>query len=996
MVTVLASASGSLLLRAQDVASGTARVESHVSAPPRSSASGSAVRVWEDTMVLPTYDEGPPDVNPPFDLFVSGRFNYPYTIRNQVTNRRAPRTWRTLNLENEYLRCIVLPDLGGHLYNCVDRVGGEDLFYANTALKFANVAYRGAWVALGIEFNFPVSHNWMTVSPVDYATTVAPDGSASIWIGNIDRVYGGQWRVQLTLRPGRAVLEQHAWLYNGSPNRHRFYWWTNAAVRATDDSRMIYPMRFTASHGFTEVDTWPVNKRGVDLSTIRTHTSGPVSLFSHGSREPFMAVYQPRTDSGVVHYSSPTDLPAKKFWSWGADADALDWREALSDDKSAYVVVQAGLFRNQETYAFLEPEETIAFDACWLPFRGLGGLTRATPNASLHLTRTPAASGRVTLDAAILTTRRVRDGRLRLLDGGRVVGERPVSADPAHVLKQSFADLPGAPSYTVELVDAEGVLIRHTEGVFDYAPAGEIKTGPQPTFELPPARQRSADQVLEGARADELEGRRLEAYRAYVEGLRRFPESVGLAKAAGRLALQLKRPEEAIEYLTKAAARITNDPETEYYLGEAHVLTGDDWHARGAFDLAQQRSAFRVPARLQLARLDARAGDLRAAEHMLAAVAGESPHAVRVGEAHVAVLRHLQRASDARAALASWQTEDPTNSALRYEAVRLGQDDPGLWRHLAADPDRLLELSSGYMALGFYDDAVDLLSHPLPDDPAMVTEPGMPRAGENPLIAYYRGYCRLRAGKSPDADFEAAARRPTTYVFPNRPESFRVLNAALERNPQDANAHFLLGSLYLSGGRIEPALDHWNRARAINPRIPSLHRNIGLTYLRGLDQPDRAADVLRDGLTADPGNVGLYLALDEALGRLHRPASERAAVLASFPASGSMPPTLAFRLATALAESGRFDDAEATLRGRFFARTEGGTNVRQVYVNVRLLRAQAAARDHRCDAARHIVRQIDRPVEGFPFTAGGLGRFTRSTAAQELLADIDVKCGGKK
>jgi hypothetical protein len=86
-----------------------------------------------------------------------------------------------------------------------------------------------------------------------------------------------------------------------------------------------------------------------------------VSRFSHGSREPFMAVYHPRTESGVVHYSSAVDLPAKKIWSWGVDAAAMDWRRALSDNNSGYVEIQAGLFRNQETYAFLDPQDSIRF-----------------------------------------------------------------------------------------------------------------------------------------------------------------------------------------------------------------------------------------------------------------------------------------------------------------------------------------------------------------------------------------------------------------------------------------------------------------------------------------------------------------------------------------------------------------------------------------------------------------------------------------------------------
>ena len=44
-----------------------------------------AVRVWRSTVTIPTYDEGLPNPNPPFDLFSWGRFNYPYTIRDALT-----------------------------------------------------------------------------------------------------------------------------------------------------------------------------------------------------------------------------------------------------------------------------------------------------------------------------------------------------------------------------------------------------------------------------------------------------------------------------------------------------------------------------------------------------------------------------------------------------------------------------------------------------------------------------------------------------------------------------------------------------------------------------------------------------------------------------------------------------------------------------------------------------------------------------------------------
>src|SRR6185295_6042258 len=176
-------------------------------------------------------------------------------------------------------------------------------------------------------------------------------------------------------------------LYNRSDLRHRFYWWTNAAVEAWDDSQLVYPMEFTASHGFTEIDTWPVNRAGVDLSRPGNHLHGPVSLFSHGSREPFMGVYHPRTRAGVAHWADPAELPAKKVWSWGGDADGLDWRRALSDNDSAEVEIQAGLFRNQETYGFLEPQASIRFHELWLPVREIGGFVRVTPDAVLNVER---------------------------------------------------------------------------------------------------------------------------------------------------------------------------------------------------------------------------------------------------------------------------------------------------------------------------------------------------------------------------------------------------------------------------------------------------------------------------------------------------------------------------------------------------------------------------------------------------------------------------------
>src|SRR5246127_1686601 len=172
------------------------------------------VRAWQGTLTLPTYEEGLPDPNPPFDQFTTNRFNYPYTLRNNLTGRRADHGWRAIYLENEYLKWSVFPDLGGHLYTRLGKISGQAMFYANPSIKKAAIAYRGAWAAFGVEFNFPVSHNWVTMSPVNFAFSKHTDGSASVIVGNVDRVYGMEWTVELILPPKSTVLEQGVSLSN--------------------------------------------------------------------------------------------------------------------------------------------------------------------------------------------------------------------------------------------------------------------------------------------------------------------------------------------------------------------------------------------------------------------------------------------------------------------------------------------------------------------------------------------------------------------------------------------------------------------------------------------------------------------------------------------------------------------------------------------------------------------------------------------------------------
>ena len=945
-------------------------------------AARAEVRVWQATLALPTYEEGPPDPNPPFDQFATDRFNYPYTLRNNLTGRRAEHKWRAIYLENEYLKCSVLPDIGGHLYTCVDKINGQPIFYANPSIKKAEIGYRGAWAAFGVEFNFPVSHNWVSMSPVDFAFAKHDDGSASVTVGNIDRVYGMQWTVELVLRPRSTVLEQRVTLYNRSDVRHRFYWWSNAGVEVWEDSRIQYPMRFAASHGFTEVQPWPVEADGTDLSLIRNQTKGPVSLFVHGSREPFMGLWNPHTNAGIAHFANYDELPAKKIWSWGVDADGLDWRKTLSDNDSAYSEVQAGLFRNQETYAFLQPRQSIKFSEYWMPVREIGGISRANLNGVVHLIRKDNA-----LLVGLNVNHAVKNASLRVLDGKQQIFQENADLSPERAWSHQLSLTNLQDTYTFDLQDDHGVVLLHqTEGEYDWTPAAEIHMGAQTTYPTPPAEKRSEDNWIQLGNQQELDGELLPALATYQQGLAKYPNSFGAQKAAGRLCAALLRSAEAKKYLEAVHARDTSDAEVSYYLGIAYDALGEERAARGAFEAAHLMPEFKAAGALRLGELSARAGDLNQAESYLQEALQAAPDDLRTAE-ELAAVRRAQGKPGARDFAQEWLARYPQSYFLREQ---LSSPDVS---HLADDADRVLNMAALYMRLGMYQSALDALTRAYPAAVSDETEPGLLPPQLHSLVAYFRAYCMEKLGQPASAAYRSAGKLSAAYVFPSTAQELDVLRAALRENPEDGTAHYLLGTLYFSRGLTEDALAEWNAARKFAPSLPVLHASLGRVLLQVKNDPEQALAVFREGLRTDGDNVALYVGIDQTLSLLKRPPQERVDALQLYPDLANMPTRLLYELILNLAESGDYDAATALFRNRFFAREEGGTNVRQVWIEVQLQRALGLARSGHCSEALSAVEQLPSPVPGLPFTRDGLEPILRLARTNYLTGEVYSSCG---
>ena len=139
-------------------------------------AAPAGVEVREETIVLPTYEAGPPEPSPMFDFGqasqgAAGKI-YPYPLYDVLTHRKVDRTYKLLVLENEYVRIGILPEIGGRIFEGVDKTNGYPFFYRQHVIKPALIGLIGAWISGGVEWNIPHHHRASTFLPVQYGVEI--------------------------------------------------------------------------------------------------------------------------------------------------------------------------------------------------------------------------------------------------------------------------------------------------------------------------------------------------------------------------------------------------------------------------------------------------------------------------------------------------------------------------------------------------------------------------------------------------------------------------------------------------------------------------------------------------------------------------------------------------------------------------------------------------------------------------------------------------------
>jgi len=921
------------------------------------SLSHADVRIWEEDLVLPTYRVRANDKNPMFQRPLSyqgaTRAIYPYPLQDNFTNERADVAYRAVYLENAYIKVCVLPEMGGRLFYATDKTNGYEMFYRQHVIKPAHIGMLGAWISGGIEWCAFHHHRASTFMPVDYRLTENPDGSKTLWFGEIEPRHRMKWTIGISLYPGRSWVEARIKLINRTDTVNSMLFWANVATHVNDDYQVIFPPStdFAVYHSKVDFVHWPlartryrgVDYQGVDLSWWKNHPK-PVSFFAHDLQEGFLAGIDHSKQAGTMYVANHHIAPGAKLWEWGPSDEGRMWDcVVLTEKDGPYAELMAGAYSdNQPDYSWIKPGELKEAVQTWYPLRDMAHVKSGNREGAVDLQ--VDAHGRVTL--AFNTTTAYKNAQIRLRAGDSMLLEETRDISPAQPFYTTLS-LPEGVRETdlcADLMDAQG------RGLVGYRPVKREVPDTLPETVTSPAAPEKIATVEElyftGLRIKQFHNARLNPLDYFQEGLRRDPNDSRCNLQVGLDAVRRGRYAQAAVHIERAVARISHnytrprDCEAYYQLGLVYKRMHRLDRAYDALYRAVWDYTYRAVAYQELAQIDCLRGDFaRALEHLDQSLAVNAQNIKALG-LKSAVLRRLQRMEEARDAIERALKLDPLDHLAHYERERLQRQQqifPVLNARLEFDTllrnhaESYVELAADYMGAGLWQDMAAVLERAVGQK--------MDGLSDYPTVHYYLAYARDRLGQKDrsQAALKRATQCPTDYCFPFRLESLDVYDFALKHDPRDSRAWLYRGNL-LFDRQPKQAMAAWRQALTCDPKLALAHRNLGWGATYG--QQDLAAAIAHyeQAIDRDPTDPRYYIELDKLYERQGTALVKRLALMEAHPEVLQEHEGALFRRIVVLVQAGQYDAAIDALTVNFFHAAEERRGVHAVHVDVHLLR----------------------------------------------------------
>ena len=906
----------------------------------------SDVTIWEEKVIIPTYQVAEPDHNPRFYekrayQGSSGKV-YPLPVTEKIGDEKIDQEYNAVFLENDYLQVMFLPELGGRIQRALDKTNDYDFVYYNHVIKPALVGLTGPWISGGIEFNWPQHHRPSTYAPTEYKLLENEDGSKSLWVSEIDKMYGTKGMAIFTLYPDKAYIEIKGQLYNRTDLPQTFLWWANPAVPVNDHTSSIFPPDVTAvmDHGKRAVSTFPIATEeyykvdyapGTDISKYK-NVPVPTSYMAEKSEYDFIGNYDEQQQAGLLHVADHHVSPGKKQWTWGNGDFGQAWDANLTDEDGPYIELMTGVFTdNQPDFTWLRPYEEKVFTQYFMPYKGVGYIKNATTDGTINLEKSKSEA-----TITLYVTGKEQDLQIRVYCEDSLIYETIDDLTPESFFKKTFTYPESVTSedlLSVIVTNSSGKTIVSYEEII--RPKPEI---PEPADAIPAPKELKTTEELF------LAATHLEQYRHatsqpedyYLEGLNRDETDIRLNTGYGTLLYRQGRFQEAEKYLLAAVNKQTWKTPNPYYgeplfqLGLTLEIQGKTSEAFDRFYKATWNDDTQGAAFYKLATLSAQKQNWTEALQFIERALVKNSHNMKARGLEILIRKQLGMAITEK--LEEALKIDPLDLAVNHQQGLFLGDDAEYLRIMGGEVQNYLSLTLDYIQSGFYKLSLAVLEE------CPVT---------SPLVEYYKAYIftKMKDEQQAIATVAKAEAIPGKYCFPSRVEEILILENAIRLNPDAAFAKYYLGNLKYDKKQYVEAIKLWEEASKVLVDFPTVFRNLSFAYYNKCNNPEEALHLIDIAYNLNPKDARVLLEKTQLEQMLAVPVEQRLATLEADLDVTSDRDDLFIEYLTLLNLVGRNEEVLTLMQNRIFHPWEGGEGKASAQYTYALIELGRKAKD---------------------------------------------------
>ncbi len=743
--------------------------------------------IRESVQTLKTYPFSDPDpVAEPSHLY------YPYFRFEGFAAKGIDKPWKTVEMENEYIKVTLYPEIGGKIWGAVDKTSGKEFIYNNHVVKFRDIAMRGPWTSGGIEFNFGIiGHAPTTSTPIDYLPLEKEDGSVSCYVSSYDWVTQTYWSVEVNLPSDKAYFTTTTTWYNPSTTDQPYYQWMNAGYKVAGNARFYYPGDHYIGHD-GELSPFPIDEKGRDLSWYRNNNFGS-SKSEHvlGFYNDFYGIYWHEEDFGSVHHAAYDEKLGMKIFLWGQARDGSIWEDLLTDTDGQYIELQSGRMYNQPSsgstfspfkhYGFY-PDMTDQWTEYWFPIKGIGGISKASRIGALYVSRE-----KDNLELAFSPVEEL-SLPIHIYDGEKEMKTIQMETKTLEPWKVTLPQLGSIPKGNLKIILGDHALV-YSEIASEYQ-LNRPKVLPtdfdwNSVYGLYTLGEQWMNQK-ENAKATYF----------LLQALDKDPYFVPALNKLASLYERKGWTDEALSLLKTSLSLNAYDGEANYLYGLCHLQKGRMADAKDGFSVASRSSAYRSAAYTRLAEICLKEKDWNKAVHYALQSLNYNNKNLKARQVLMVAYRKVGKRKQASEQIDLILTDLPLYHFARFE--KLYQDDPFPARDFQSlirnelPFETYLELAEWYESVGCTDEALVLLEC----------------AGDYPIALYKRAYLLSLSGKEEESHqilIKGNTLSPQG-VFPFRQENLKALEWA-DSVSGDWKTKYYRGLICWANQRTEEALD---------------------------------------------------------------------------------------------------------------------------------------------------------------------------------------------